>query len=107
MTIEQAIKARLYPYTLPDASIELMAENHGLDIEDDYSKDEHEITLARIEIEGLWQLITLSKEQDNGSTQEYNVKLIEKRIRRVAGLYGLDDELKGIMPQNEDMTAYW
>lgn len=107
MTIEQAIKARLYPYTLPDTSIELLAENQGLDWEDDYDKDEHEAICAKIEIEALWQLVTLSKEQDSGSTQEYDPDMLMKRIRRVADMYGIEDEQASANPQNEDITNWW
>lgn len=107
MTIEQAIKARLYPYTLPDTSIELLAENQGLDWEDDYDKDEHEAICAKMEIEALWQLITLSKEQDSGSSQEYDIKLLLERIKRVARKYNISDEEAGLVPQNEDITNWW
>lgn len=107
MTIEEKIKASLYPYTLPDASIEALVEDQDLDWEDDYVKDEHGLPCAKITIEALWQLVTLTKEQDSGSTQEYNVKLILDRIKRIAKNYDIPEEEAGVKPQNEDITDYW
>jgi len=107
MTIEEKIKASLYPYTLPDASIEALAEDQDLDWEDDYEKDENGLPCAKIVIEALWQLVTLKKEQDSGSTQEYDVKLLLDRIKRIAHKYDIPEEEAGLKPQNEDITAYW
>ena len=107
MTIEEKIKASLYPYTLPDASIEALVEDQDLDWEDDYEKDEHGLPCAKIIIDALWQLVTLKKEQDSGSTQEYDVKLLLDRIKRLARKYEIPDEEAGLQPKNEDITDCW
>lgn len=105
MTLREAIKAKLYPYALPDASIELLMENQGLDMTDDYDRDEHELACAYVEVEALTMLITLTREQDGGSTQQYDVAAMERRMRRICAKYGIKDE--AYTPSVEDATDTW
>lgn len=104
MRIYDAIVSTLEPYVLSDNAIRLMALNHGLDSESEYIKDEHEEELAKIEIEGLYKVITLTKDSDAGTSQSYNIKGIEERIMHIRRKWGFVDDT---CPVNEDITDWW
>ena len=89
------------PYALSDDKVDLLAMNEGIDdVTEEYDPAVHKAQLRKIELAALWQLITLEREEDNGSTQTYDTDMIAKRIA------ALEEDDVTIVPQNEDITDW-
>ena len=100
MTNLEAIKAKMFPYELPEDTLEFLLEDRGLTPSDNYGAgNRHD--LLRAVIDALYQLLTLVKEKDNGSEMQYDPDQILALIRR----YENQDPTK--KPQNRDMTPIW
>lgn len=100
MTNLDAIKAKMFPYELPEDTLEFLLDEQELTASDAYSRDNH-VSLMRAVIAALYQLITLVKEKDNGSEMQYDPDQILALIKR----YENEDPTK--KPQNRDMTHIW
>ena len=91
MTILQAYKAALAPYTLPTQTIEFLLIKQGLDMSDDYDNS-IEKELYKAVIDGLYQLISLTKEKDPGTEYNYDVNSLLELIKRYEDKYGEDED---------------
>lgn len=96
MTFNKAFKAAIAPYLLPDATIELLLIQQGLDCSEDYEQ-EHNIEFYKAVIEGLYQLRTLKKEKDPASENEYDVEKLDELIRHYKGKIGDDEDVDDYM----------
>lgn len=98
-----AIRAKMFPYELPEETLEFLLDEQGLNASDEYDKETDRISLMRAVISALYQLITLSREKDNGSEVQYNADAINTLIRRY------ENELKPESRRgvNRDMTHIW
>lgn len=98
-----AIRAKMFPYELPDETLEFLLDEQDLQASEEYDKDTDRELLIKAVIAALYQLISLSKEKDNGSEVQYNPDAIMQLIRRY------EDELKPAEKRgvNRDMTHIW
>ena len=90
MTNLEAYKAALAPYTLPKQTIEFLLTNQELAGSAEYSTS-NKTALYKAVISGLYQLLTLTKEKDPGTENNYDVTMLEKLIKRYEDEY-LEDE---------------
>lgn len=93
----------MFPYELPDETLEFLLDEQDLQASEEYDKDTDRELLMKAVIAALYQLISLSKEKDNGSEVQYNPDAIMQLIRRY------EDELKPVEKRgvNRDMTHIW
>lgn len=103
MTYLEAIKAKMYPYELPEETLEFLLSEQGLESSGTYSKDNKTPFMSGV-IAALWQCVTLVKEKDNGSEIQYDVDALKDLIKRYSKDIPEEEELK---PQNRDMTEIW
>lgn len=102
MTNLEAIKAKMFPYEIPEDTLNLALEERGLESSGTYSVDNRQLFMKAV-ISALYQLITLVKEKDNGSEIQYDPDKILDLIKR----YEKEDEDVNSKPQNRDMTHIW
>lgn len=95
MTNKQAYKAALRPYVLPNDSIELVLLQHGFNMDEDYTPGSEQEFYSAV-IDGLYMLITLVKEKDSGSENQYDTDKIDDRIRAIRKKWDIED------PDEED-----
>jgi hypothetical protein len=93
----------MFPYELPDETLEFLLDEQDLQASSEYDKDTDRELLMKAVIAALYQLVSLSKEKDNGSEVQYNPDAIMQLIRRY------EDELKPASRRgtNRDMTHIW
>ena len=93
----------MFPYELPDETLEFLLDEQGLQASEAYNKDTDRELLMKAVIAALYQLVSLSKEKDNGSEVQYNPDAIMQLIRRY------EDGLKPANKRgtNRDMTHIW
>lgn len=93
----------MFPYELPDETLEFLLDEQDLQASEEYDKDSDRELLMKAVIAALYQLVSLSKEKDNGSEVQYNPDAIMQLIRRY------EDELKPASRRgtNRDMTHIW
>lgn len=104
MTNLDAIKAKMFPYELPEETLSFLLDEQGLGASGAYNRNENSTALTKAVINALYQLITLVKEKDNGSEVQYNTDAIKDLIKR----YSKDiPEEQVLKPQNRDMTHIW
>ena len=103
MTNLDAIKAKMFPYELPDETVGFLLLEQGLNGSDSYNHENNHKSLIKAVIAALYQLISLVKEKDNGSEMQYDTDAILALIKHYK------DELdeKPETPQNRDMTYIW
>lgn len=88
MTNYDAIIGNLYPYDVDDNLILKACIDNDLIETDEYSMDmaEH---VARVSIDILSHLISLSSESDSGFSLSYNVDKLKERLCFIANKYGI------------------
>jgi hypothetical protein len=104
MTVIEALRAKMYPYELPEDTLQVILIDRDLEPSEAYDTIDHSLELKFATLEGLYQVLTLTEESDNGSKQKYDVDALMKRIGR------LEDELdvkNAVKPQHKDITEYW
>ena len=94
----EAIKAKMFPYELPDDTLEFVLDEHDLEPSAAYNKDTDHDSLIKAIVAALYQLLTLVKEKDNGSEMQYDPDAIRALIKHYEGPQ---------KPQNRDMTHHW
>lgn len=90
MTNYEAIIGNLYPYDVDENLILKACIDNDLIQEDEYSKD-MAVSVARVSIDILSHLISLSSESDSGYSLSYNVDKLKDRICSIAKKHGLAD----------------
>lgn len=90
MTNYEAIIGNLYPYDVDEDLILKACIDNDLIQEDEYSKD-IAVSVARVSIDILSHLISLSSESDSGYSLSYNVDKLKDRICSIAKKHGLVD----------------
>lgn len=106
MTNLDAIKAKMFPYEVPEETLEFLLDEQGLTSSAAYSRDANYHQLLRAIIQALYQLITLVKEKDNGSEIQYDPDAMQELIKRYSRELP-DDENEIQRPQNRDMSEIW
>lgn len=97
MTNLEAIKAKMFPYELPEDTLEFLLNEQELVPSDAYEATNRPLLIKAV-IEALYQLLSLVKEKDNGSEMQYDPDGIRDMIKRLEG---------PLKPQNRDMTHIW
>ena len=103
MTYLDAIKAKMYPYELPEETLEFLLDEQELTPSEVYSR-EKKTDLIKAVIAALWQCITLVKEKDNGSEVQYDVDALKDLIKQYSKDIPEEEDAK---PQNIDKTEIW
>lgn len=98
-----AIRAKLYPYELPEDTLNLLLSEQGLEGSDDYLPLTNKFQLLQAVISALYQLVTLTKEKDNGSEVQYDVDSIWVLINR----YENESKPESKRSGNRDITHLW
>lgn len=105
MTLIEVLRNKMYPYELPEGTLELLLIEQGLeDASDSFDIEEHGEAMRKANIEGLYQVITLTEESDNGSKLKYNVDAIKNRITHLQRPEEREEEAK---PMQIDKTRIW
>lgn len=90
MLIRDAIIGSLYPYDVDDSLILKACIDNDVSLDDTYSAKHKEI-VARVSIDVLVNLISLSSESDSGYSLSYNVDKLKERICSIAKSNGFAD----------------
>lgn len=90
MTYKQAYRAAIRPYILPNDSVELVLLEHGFSLEDEYQVGNEQEFYSSV-IDGLLMLVSLEKEKDAGSENQYDTEQLEKRIRFLRRKWDIED----------------
>lgn len=85
----EAIIGNLYPYDVDENLINKACIDNDVEPNDEYSINNKE-KIARVSIDILINLITLSSESDSGYSLSYNVDKLKDRICFLAKKNGLD-----------------
>lgn len=93
MLIRDAIIGNLYPYDVDENLILKVCIDNDVYPEDEYSS-ECKVSIARISIDILINLLSLSSESDSGYSLTYDVDKIKDRICFIAKSNGLADIAK-------------
>lgn len=98
-----ALRAKLYPYELPDETLELLLDEQDLQASEAYDKDEYKTQLIKAVIAALKQVKSTKKVKDNGSEIDYDPATISALIR------DYENELKPASARaiNRDITYRW
>jgi hypothetical protein len=98
-----ALRAKLFPYELPDETLEFLLDEQDLQASEAYDKDEYRTQLMKAVIAALYQVKSMKKEKDNGSEVDYDPAAIAALIRQY------EDELKPASSRatNRDITHRW
>lgn len=108
MTILEAIIGSIYPYAVDEALILKTCIDNGLNEADDYSLAEKE-KVARVSIDILRNIISLSSESKDGSSLSYNADMLKERIYSIALSNGFTDIASEYKPHSSitDRTNMW
>ena len=102
MTNLDAIKAKMFPYELPEESLEFLLDEQGLEPSEAYSRNKNQRQLTMAVISALYQLLSLKKEKDNGSEVQYDPAALKSLIKRYEQECGISSR-----SINRDMTGIW
>lgn len=107
MTNLEAARFHLLPYEVEDGKLELLLDEQGLQPNNDYNgRNKSNLKgVYKAVIDALYSLKTLKKEQDNGSTIEYDVDKIDDMINRYRKK--IDEPKEEDKPKNIDITKWW
>lgn len=86
----EAIIGGLYPYDVDENLIHKVCVDNGVSEDDEYSLDAKK-SIAKVCIDILINLISLSSESDSGFSLSYNVDKLKERICFIARSNGLLD----------------
>lgn len=91
MTNLQAYRAAIRPYNLPKDSLEFLLLQQGLQLEDDFDTENAKEFYSAV-VDGLMMVITLTKEKDAGSENDYDTDKIMDRINFYRRKYDIEDD---------------
>jgi hypothetical protein len=100
MTNIDAMKAAMFPYTMPDAPYEFLLAEQGIDPTQEYVAGDNSQAFYKAVIAALYQLVVLIEEKDGGSSQKYDT---DKILAKIAAL----EKENGLAAGMEDITSYW
>ena len=90
MNQSEAIVSCVYPYDVDPSLIEKLCIDHYVDPLEEYSASDKE-KVARVAIDVLRCLISLSSENNQGYSLSYNVDKLKDRIHTIAKFNGFTD----------------
>lgn len=89
----EAIIGGLYPYDVDESLIHKACIDNGVSEDDEYTLDA-KVSIAKVCIDILINLISLSSESDSGFSLSYNVDKLKELICFIARSNGLQDIAK-------------
>lgn len=93
MTIRQALAAAMSPYALPKATVELLLIEQGFDGDAEYTRGIDRRAFYQAVVNGLYHVITLKKEKDPGTENDYDIDKVHDLIKKYCNEYELEDPL--------------
>ena len=93
MTIRQALAAAMSPYALPKQTVELLLIEQGFDGDAEYNRDIDRKTFYKAVVDGLWKVITLTKEKDPGTENAYDTDKVYDLIKKYCNEYDIEDPI--------------
>lgn len=93
MTIRQALAAAMSPYALPKQTVELLLIEQGFDGDAEYNRDIDRNTFYKAVVDGLWKVITLTKEKDPGTENAYDTDKVYDLIKKYCNEYDIEDPM--------------
>ena len=93
MTIRQALAAAMSPYALPKQTVELLLIEQGFDGDAEYNRDIERKTFYKAVVDGLWKVITLTKEKDPGTENAYDTDKVYDLIKKYCNEYDIEDPM--------------
>ena len=91
MTIRQALAAAMSPYVLPKQTVELLLIEQGFDGDADYTRDIDKKEFYTAVVHGLYKVITLTKEKDPGTENNYDTDKVKDLIKAYCNEYDIED----------------
>ncbi len=93
MTIRQALAAAMSPYALPKQTVELLLIEQGFDGDAEYNRDIDRKTFYKAVVDGLYHVITLTKEKDPGTENAYDTDKVHDLIKKYCNEYDIEDPM--------------
>lgn len=93
MTIRQALASAMAPYALPKQTVELLLIEQGLDGNAEYTAGIDKKQFYTAVVDGLYKVITLTKEKDPGTENTYDTDKVKELINYYQKKYDIDDPL--------------
>lgn len=94
MTIRQAMAAAMSPYALPKATVELLLIDEGFDGDQPYyPQNIDKKAFYTAVVHGLFKVITLKKEKDPGTENDYDTDKLKDMIKAYCNEYEIEDPL--------------
>ena len=93
MTIRQALAAAMSPYALPKQTVELLLIEQGFDGDAEYTRDIDRKEFYTAVVHGLYKVITLTKEKDPGTENDYDTDKLKDLIKVYCNEYEIEDPL--------------
>jgi len=93
MTIRQALAAAMSPYALPKQTVELLLIEQGFDGDAEYTRDIDRRAFYKAVVDGLWKVITLTKEKDPGTENAYDTDKVYDLIKKYCNEYDIEDQM--------------
>lgn len=79
------------PYALPKQTVELLLIEQGLDGDAEYMKDIDKKQFYTAVVDGLYKVITLEKEKDPGTENDYDTDKVKELINYYQKKYDIED----------------
>ena len=89
------------------AAYQLLQLNGITDVNGEYQPNSFKAAVARTVVAALKQLITLTREQDHGSTQTYDPERLQERINAISRSLPEEEKEEDLQPKNEDISYLW
>lgn len=91
MTIRQALASAMAPYALPRKTVELLLIEQGFDGDAEYTVDIDKKLFYTAVVDGLYKVITLTKEKDPGTENAYDTDKVKELINYYQKKYDIED----------------
>lgn len=79
------------PYVLPKQTVELLLIEQGFDGDADYTRDIDKKEFYTAVVHGLYKVITLTKEKDPGTENNYDTDKVKDLIKAYCNEYDIED----------------
>ena len=81
------------PYALPKQTVELLLIEQGFDGDAEYTRDIDRKEFYTAVVHGLYKVITLTKEKDPGTENDYDTDKLKDLIKAYCNEYEIEDPL--------------
>lgn len=81
------------PYALPKQTVELLIIDQGLDGDAEYTRETDKRQFYTAVVNGLYKVISLTKEKDPGTENDYDTDKVYDLIKKYCKEYEIEDPL--------------